>query len=206
MASAERELIEKYRDALVALERAQVVGRPDVVNRLIDRAQGYHLLLRETAEGRAAVSSLIDDDVAAVRRWSATNALTWDEERARHALATWAARGGPGDEDELDAYERIEATIDAAAGTTARHQLLGFATGVQNPVLEDVAASFHAAGVAGLVDATETPRDWRLLLQVDSDDDVGLSWGGSDVRLAFAARDRDLRQPRVGITWLNRQW
>lgn len=48
--------------------------------------QNLQLQLRESAEGRAAITALIEDEVPTVRQWSATNALAWDPVVARAAL------------------------------------------------------------------------------------------------------------------------
>ncbi len=44
-------------------------------------------------------------------------------------------------------------------------------------------------------------RDWRLLLQVDSEDDAGMMWG--DVgRLYYWIRRQDLKKAEFGNTWV----
>jgi hypothetical protein len=69
-------------------------GNPRRWNRLVNRAQSIHLLLRATAEGRAGIVGLIGDDVPTVRQWSAGNALAWDEPLARAELERQAEGDG----------------------------------------------------------------------------------------------------------------
>ena len=58
-------------------------------NRHVDRMQQAYLALRQTAEGRAVISGFIDDPVPTVALWAATQALFWDEPRARARLASF---------------------------------------------------------------------------------------------------------------------
>jgi hypothetical protein len=66
---------------------------------VVNRMQQAFLALRETAEGRAAISELIDDPVPTVSAWAATQALFWDEARARARLEAFV------DSDDLHAFE-----------------------------------------------------------------------------------------------------
>jgi uncharacterized protein YwqG len=43
--------------------------------------------------------------------------------------------------------------------------------------------------------------DWRLLLQVDSEERTGMYWGGSG-RIYFLIRHRDLQDRRFEKVWL----
>lgn len=91
-------LLAEYRETLVSMDGCRVErgGDPRRWNRLVNRAQSLHLRLSETAEGRAGITGLIDDDVTTVRQWSAVNALAWDEQIARAELERVAADNGPG--------------------------------------------------------------------------------------------------------------
>ena len=73
------------------------------------------------------------------------------------------------------------------------HQVGGTAFSIQEPV-EDECAKF-----AG--DAVEAADIWQLVLQIDSDIEVGMEWG--DVgRLYLCARNRDLAARRFDRCWM----
>lgn len=95
-----RETVEAIAEEYYALllkmhsERIEQGGKPRTWNRLVNRMQAAHLKLRATAEGRDAITLLIDDENATVRSWSAVNALAWAEGPARAALEREAVAGG----------------------------------------------------------------------------------------------------------------
>ncbi len=82
--------IEGYRQTLT--EMADLAGDQGFVsstrrwNRLVDRLRDQEAVVRESAEGRAAVEALLDDPRPTVRLWAATATLSWDEPRAREVL------------------------------------------------------------------------------------------------------------------------
>ena len=82
--------IEGYRQTLT--EMADLAGDQGFVsatrrwNRLVDRLRDQEAVVRESAEGRAAVEALLDDPRPTVRLWAATATLSWDEPRARDVL------------------------------------------------------------------------------------------------------------------------
>jgi hypothetical protein len=82
--------IEGYRQTLT--EMADLAGDQGFVsstrrwNRLVDRLRDHEAVVRESAEGRAAVEALLDDPRPTVRLWAATATLSWDEPRARDVL------------------------------------------------------------------------------------------------------------------------
>ncbi|MCU0268046.1 MAG: hypothetical protein MUF83_05295 [Acidimicrobiales bacterium] len=82
------ELASRYRAVLVTMEgvRPEVGGRPDTWNQLVDEMQRLHLELATTSMGRDRITEMVDDQVATVRLWSATNARAWDPGRARPVL------------------------------------------------------------------------------------------------------------------------
>lgn len=79
---------DQYRRELVEIDSVRLADDPGARrhNRHVNRMQQAHLVLRETGEGRAAISALIDDPVPTVAVWAATQALFWDEARARARL------------------------------------------------------------------------------------------------------------------------
>lgn len=100
----ERSLAEwrdQYRDELVEIDATRLAEDEDARrhNRHVDRMQEAYLALRQTAEGRAVISGLIDDPVPTVALWAATQALFWDEPRARARLTSFV------DGQDLHAFE-----------------------------------------------------------------------------------------------------
>jgi uncharacterized protein YwqG len=88
------------------------------------------------------------------------------------------------------------------------HQAFGWPEVIQSPMQLDVQLAANGIYV-GEPEGYDDPRvellapsanDWRLFLQLDSDDDLGWMWG--DVgRLYFWIRDADLRAGRYESTW-----
>jgi hypothetical protein len=83
--------IESYRRSL--LDLADLVGdqghAPSSARRwerLVSQAQAERLTLRESPEGRSAITSLMQDPRPTVRLWSAGAALSWDEAAALETL------------------------------------------------------------------------------------------------------------------------
>lgn len=90
----ERSVVEwrdQYREALVEIDAIRLAEDGDARrhNRHVDRMQQAYLALRQTAEGRAVISGFIDDPIPTVALWAATQALFWDERRARARLASF---------------------------------------------------------------------------------------------------------------------
>jgi hypothetical protein len=93
----ERSLAEwrdQYRNELVEIDAIRLAEDNGARrhNRHVDRMQRAYLALRQTAEGRAEISGLIHDAVPTVALWAATQALFWDEPRARARLAAFVDR------------------------------------------------------------------------------------------------------------------
>jgi hypothetical protein len=59
---------------------------PKGANRVFDRLHSVAKALSATNEGRAAISSLLDDEDASVRMSAATYSLRWNEDAARWVL------------------------------------------------------------------------------------------------------------------------
>jgi uncharacterized protein YwqG len=95
----------------------------------------------------------------------------------------------------------------AHGGVQNPHTLLGVATPVQDVM--EVECELASSGVAfrdrpqdpGGVMALETrAREWRLLLQVESDGNAGMMWGDAGC-LYFWIREQDLLARRFDRTW-----
>jgi len=98
-----------------------------------------------------------------------------------------------------------------------RHRLGGYADCVQNPMELECQLVTNAskrfacglycgddtAGYESLSEVEFAPGaiDWRLLLQVDSDDDAGMMWGDCG-KIYFWIKDDDLRAHNFDKTWL----
>jgi uncharacterized protein YwqG len=95
--------------------------------------------------------------------------------------------------------ERVQAVADRLTGDLPAHRVLGHPDLIQSEMrleCEVVSRGIYFGGDRGEVvippDAERAARDWRLLLQVDSDGDVGTEWG--DVgRIYFWIRAADLQ-------------
>jgi hypothetical protein len=69
----------------------------------------------------------------------------------------------------LKENERILPDVESSdKWTSLYHQLLGHLCQIQGDLLQECQRDTHAQG---------DPTDWRLLLQVDSDDDAQMMWG-----------------------------
>lgn len=108
------------------------------------------------------------------------------------------ARLGLSDE-EIDAYYETMPARDAFA-----HRLLGHADPIQNDMQLQAQLVFHAVDEdddARTEELRAGATDWRLLLQIDSDEDAGMMWG--DVgRLYYWIRRADLEQARFDDVWM----
>ena len=111
------------------------------------------------------------------------------------------------DEATQDRYGDVRTRV-ATAGTTS-HKLLGYPEPIQDE-MEIECASVTRGIYMGDADGNEHPRfkeadaakyDWRLLMQVDSDDAADMMWGDAG-RLYFWIRDQDLRERRFDKAWM----
>lgn len=89
-------LLDTYRGTLLTMhdERVEAGGQPRRWNRLVDRLQALHLVLRAEPAGRVGVADLLGDPNTTVRLWAATHALFWAEPAARNALEREASGRG----------------------------------------------------------------------------------------------------------------
>lgn len=106
-----------------------------------------------------------------------------------------------------DAYFALR---DEAFQGFTHHQTLGFPTPVQDDEME-LQCQLASSGVyVGTPEGYEDSRvpslkpgaaDWRLLLQLDSDDDVGWMWGDVGT-LYFWVRESDARRGDFSKVWM----
>lgn len=98
----------------------------------------------------------------------------------------------------------------AAAGGTVQHRLLGYPQNIQDSMERECQLASHGVycggpdGYQGELAALLEPgaADWRLLLQVDSDEEsLGWLWGDSG-RIYFWIRQQDLKALQFDKAWL----
>lgn len=85
-----------------------------------------------------------------------------------------------------------------------RHQLGGWPVVIERPVWPACARAGAGAGpgAPNAADACDdATAEWRLLLQLDSDDGLGWLWGDTG-RLFFSVRGDDARRGAFGRSWL----
>ncbi len=74
----------QYREMVVAWDQAR--DDPKQANQIFDDLQVLYKKLRGTAEGRSAITGLLDDPITAVRLAAATHSLAWHPARSEQAL------------------------------------------------------------------------------------------------------------------------
>jgi uncharacterized protein YwqG len=109
-------------------------------------------------------------------------------------------------DDEIDSLDELDNAYDYAlsglvpAGWTlsGRHQVGGHARYIQHPVEEEVVQAIGGCWVRGRSfdlkrweAVKDQVADWRVVLQIDSDDDLGLMWGDVGT-IYWAARRADI--------------
>jgi len=108
---------------------------------------------------------------------------------------------------EQDAYEALR---DRPFGGRPQHQVGGFPSPVQGDGMELECQLASHGLYCGDESGYRDPRaaaleagaaDWRLLLQVDSDDDLGVMWGDLG-RIYFWVREEDARAGDFSRVWL----
>ena len=107
-----------------------------------------------------------------------------------------------------DAFERVEELT--RRGGEPLHQIGGFPTPVQGDEME-LESQLASSGVyVGDATGYDSPHraaleagaaEWRLLLQLDSDDDASMMWGDAG-RLYFWIRESDARAGRFDDVWM----
>ena len=119
---------------------------------------------------------------------------------------TWAHEAQEGmrlSREEYEALDVLEQTYEGEILKLAgqwrldgRHQLGGHANFIQHPVEEEVVQTTNGCFDAGNFDhakweaSKDQVKDWRLILQIDSDDTLDLMWGDAGM-LYWAARRED---------------
>lgn len=102
-------------------------------------------------------------------------------------------------------FEAALANLAPAPGTAPRHRLLGHPDTIQDDMRQQV--QFAANGLADPASdpataeaLTATANEWRLLLQVDSDDRLGMRWGSAGM-LYIWIRQQDLASGNFNACW-----
>lgn len=107
-------------------------------------------------------------------------------------------------------FEAVHAFVDADLGDGPRHQVGGFPSPIQSDGMELEAQltsnGVYMGGSDGFSDAQIAALepgadDWRLLLQIDSDDAAGLMWG--DIGTLYVwVREQDARAGDFSRVWM----
>lgn len=106
-----------------------------------------------------------------------------------------------------DAYQELR---EAAFAGLTHHQVTGYVTAVQNAEMERECQLASNGIYVGNPEGYKDPRvpgleagaaDWKLLLQLDSDDDTGWMWGDVGT-LYFWIRESDARTGDFGKVWM----
>jgi len=102
----------------------------------------------------------------------------------------------------------IEAAVEALQPPGPIHQVGGFAHPVQDPDMELQCQSVTEGAYLGYSDGSKTlgpmssdAADWRLLLQLDTDNDAGMMWGDTGM-LYFWIREQDARAGDFSRIWM----
>jgi uncharacterized protein YwqG len=102
-----------------------------------------------------------------------------------------------GSDEEAAAFVKVREMLVGSWGA-AHHRLLGHPQPIQGALGHGAEMTLRQLGFEQVLSETESAeakRAWRSLLQLDTVDDLGWSWG--DVgRMHFAIRDADLKQLR----------
>ncbi len=110
-------------------------------------------------------------------------------------------------EEQMDTYEQIRLNLSPEYPSTC-HQLLGWPDEIQGPMeleCQLVTNGLYCGDPSGYqdpraVDIAPGAADWRLLLQLDSDDRARMNWGDAG-RLYFWIREQHLDDHSFDATW-----
>jgi uncharacterized protein YwqG len=102
----------------------------------------------------------------------------------------------------------IEAAVEALQPAEPVHQVGGFPQPVQGDDMEVQCQSVTQGAYLGGGDGSKKPErmssnaaDWRLLLQLDTDNDAGMMWGDTGM-LYFWIREQDARAGEFSKIWM----
>jgi uncharacterized protein YwqG len=104
-------------------------------------------------------------------------------------------------------YEELRSSV---FGGDRHHQILGYPTPIQNPGMEEQCQLASNGIYVGNSDGYNDPRvpqlkagagDWKLLLQLDSDEETGWMWGDVGT-VYFWIREQDARKADFSKVWM----
>jgi uncharacterized protein YwqG len=110
---------------------------------------------------------------------------------------------------ENEALQAMSEALSARADSAPMHRMFGWPDLIQNPMQLECQLASNGVYVGSpegyrdprVEELTPGAQDWRLLLQIDTDDEVGWTWG--DVgRIYYWIREDDLRRARFDRVWL----
>jgi uncharacterized protein YwqG len=110
---------------------------------------------------------------------------------------------------ELENYmELLECVAELNHGDAVRHRLIGYPDEIQGDMKLQCQLASHGVNCGGpsareipLADLEVGAKDWQLLLQIDSDDDLGMMWGDLG-RIYYWIHKQDLESRRFENVWL----
>ncbi len=109
-------------------------------------------------------------------------------------------------EEEQQKYEQLLASfpIEEARTTPPHHRLLGYPDTIQDDMR--VQCELVSQGVTNMDDPRaaaleKSANEWQLLLQIDTDERIGMRWASSGMLYVWIKRD-DLRSHAFEHTWL----
>jgi uncharacterized protein YwqG len=112
------------------------------------------------------------------------------------------------DDDMAESYAEVQDQFASPNGDVA-HKLLGHAQTIQGAMELECALTsngIYTGDSRGYKDRraaklAKSQYDWRLLLQIDSDEHAGMMWGDAG-RIYFWIREQDLLERRFDKSWL----
>jgi len=112
------------------------------------------------------------------------------------------------DDDTFDNYTEVKDQLAAPSNDVA-HKLLGHAQTIQGAMELECALTtngIYTGDGRGYKDRraaklAQSQYDWRLLLQIDTDDSAGMTWGDAG-RIYYWIREQDLLARRFDRSWL----
>ncbi|HEY5994070.1 MAG TPA: YwqG family protein [Gallionellaceae bacterium] len=117
---------------------------------------------------------------------------------------------GSDSDDEDEAFEKAQELREEIFGGRPQHQIGGYPNPIQNDTME-IECQLASNGLyLGDSSGYEDPRakalmqgaeDWRLLFQIDTDDDAGMMWGDCGM-IYFWIRAADLARKDFSNVWM----